>query len=87
MTAVPGAALAAPSHRHVRRLCREFTDLRPPPVPLTNEGGVPYKPRDLNVPAIPTKAFFREAAFRHRLEKRDVGHPFGNTLHQAEKHP
>jgi len=32
-------------------------------------------------------AFFREAAFRHRLEKRDVGHPFGNTLHQAEKHP
>jgi hypothetical protein len=32
-------------------------------------------------------AFFREAAFRHRLEKRDAGQPFGSTLHQAEKHP
>jgi hypothetical protein len=36
-------------------------------------------------------AFFREAAFRHRLEKRDLGaiwgQPFGSTLHQAEKHP
>ena len=82
------AAAAASSHRHLSRFCRDFTDLRQTPVPLTSKGGLPYKPRDLKSAGDPHRWRFSGAkplfgiAPRTRRGRGSIGstqHPGGEA--------
>jgi len=75
---------AAPSHRDLSRICRDFTGARESPVPLTSKGALPYKPRDLKSAGDPNKWRFSGA---EPMSGAAPGRSIGGTLHQAEKHP